>query len=389
MSVALALGLPGSVLAQGLSAPQMEALALWAPSGQREAGLRAQWEWETNAQDGSNQSWVRQARLRVDAQARQGQGTGLRLGEVWLQGEAVGAGAPRAGGSWQWRLGRQVWAWALTDTVSPGDLVNPRDATDPTRPVHRALWGGTVRWQSGAAELEALLARSEAAPLPHGAWAMPLPPGLVWAQPASPGGLLALRARWRTAEGAEWRWVAAHGPSVAPVLSATPNGLQAWQPRQHSLVLQALRPLDGQSFIRAELARFWKGANGESGGAAFTQWVLSVDREWAWGEGSVYGLLQWQDSRGERSSLGPDLRRALDGQWLGRLQWRGDDGRQLQLEAVGRRGESLLRIAWIQSWAGQWETEAGWQAVEGRSGQFWHAWAVNDGAYVRLRWRGA
>ena len=182
----------------------------------------------------------------------------------------------------------------------------------------------------------------------------------------------------------EWSALAYRGHSHAPQFALQGQQLQARHERLSAFSLGHLRPLDGRSLLRAELGHF----RGERGNR-FTQAVLSVDREWATDEGSIYLLLQAQRSRGAKPELGIDLRRALDGQWLARLQHRSDTGRQLQAEFVGGGGQGgLLRLGWSLPLSGAIELELGAQSLWGRSPGFWANWAGNDRVFARVRWVG-
>lgn len=340
-------------------------------AGAQAEGLRH--ELLLQAQSGAQAAWAQTrwegqgARLELEAQAREGEGRELRLGEAWWQQGAL-------------RLGRQRLAWGLTDTVSPSDLLNPRDWRDLSRPVKRPLWAAS--WQRGS--WQAVLARAEPARLARGAWAFPLPPGLQAEQPAAPEsrGQAALRwqARWA---GQEATLLAYRGHSHAPRFELQGPRLSARHERLTAVAASWLRPLDGRSLLRAELGRFW-GAQS----APFTQWVLSVDREWSLGEGSVYALLQTQRSHGAEPALGLDLRRALDRHGLMRLQYRHDEGWQLQLEAVLRRDSHFTRLSASRPLGGALELEAGAQFIGGRAGGFWANWRGQDRWFLRLRWVG-
>ncbi|MBB5204942.1 hypothetical protein HNQ51_002261 [Inhella inkyongensis] len=316
------------------------------------------------------------ARAEAELSWRESQGHELRLGEAWLQTDTA-LGTLRAG--------RQRFQWGLTDTVSPGDLINPRDWRDLTRPRKRPLAALSLQHASG---LQAVLARADHAELPNGAWAFPLPPGLSLERPATPDAKAQAALRWQGRMGdQEWSALAYRGHSHAPQFALAGHQLVARHERLSAFSLGHLRPLDGSSLLRAELGHF-RGEHGQR----FTQAVLSVDREWATDEGSIYLLLQTQRSRGAQPAVGLDLRRALDGQWLARLQHRSDSGRQVQAEFVGGSGQGgrtgLLRLGWSQPLSGALELELGAQALWGRGAAFWAPWARNDRLFARLRWVG-
>lgn len=343
-------------------------------AGAQAQGLRQ--ELLLHVQHGAHAVWAQTrwegqgARLELEAQARQGEGRELRLGEAWWQQGRV-------------RLGRQRFAWGLTDTVSPSDLLNPRDWRELSRPAKRPLWAAS--WQQDG--LQGVLARAEPARLAQGAWAFPLPSGLRAEQPVAPDSRAQAALRWQGRWGEqEISLLAYRGHSHAPRFELQGARVTAQHERLTALAASWLRPLDGRSLLRTELGRFWGQRS-----APFTQWVLSLDREWSLGEGSVYALLQTQRSVGAAPALGVDLRRALDRHALARLQYRHDAGWQLQLEAVLRSDSRFTRLSACRPLGGALELEAGAQLRGGRAGgpsAFWANGSDPHRLFLRLRWLG-
>ncbi|MDT8997905.1 hypothetical protein RQP53_01295 [Paucibacter sp. APW11] len=337
-------------------------------------------------------------RLRLQAEARHSDaGDQASVGEAYLAHQQ---------GRWSWRLGRQRFEWAITDTVSPSDLLNARDWRDLSRPQKLARTAFSLRQDSGDSSLEWVLApRAAPSELPAGVWAQPLPPGLSQA-PVDAG-----NSRWTTAlrwsarlDEQEFSLVAFHGQSYAPMasLAAAADG-RGWllQPRQDgmdALSLGLTRPLWSGSLLRAEAALL-----NHQRSQRFAQWVISIDHErfapFA-ADDSLYLLLQLQGERliGERRDAPAgwwDFRRVFANSLMTRLQYKpGEQSRwQWALEANwrprqgGTASEHFARMSLTRQLGEGLQLELSATSIGGPPASFWGSYARQDRLSLALQWR--
>ena len=334
-------------------------------------------------------------RAQFEAQAQHDEsGSRLQWAQAWV-GQELGA--------WSWRLGRQRFDWAVLDTTSPADLINPRDWSDLSRPRKLTRPALSLR-HDGASSLELVLAPpAEAARLPQGVWASPLPEGVrLAAGERSTRWSAALR--WSAREGAqEFSLLGYHGESYAPMARLLPSveGGATLQPSQDALdALCAgwVRPLMAGSLLRAEAAVL-RHRHSQS----LLQWGLSVDHEWLspWRhDDSLYLLLQWQSEQ-EIGNTRPalpgwwDFRRVFARQWLMRLQYRPAEdspwllGLEGSLKPEGGRldAEHFLRLTLRYQWPSGAALELGAQGLHGPRQSFWGGHERRDALSLTLNWR--
>lgn len=111
---------------QALSEARSETRLGLAWRGQDGDEAETRWQQQMSWKQADEQQW----RLELEGLWRARGVQEARLGQAFYR--------HRQGG-WQWTVGRQVHDWSVTDTVSPSDLLNPRDWRDPTRSRKIAL----------------------------------------------------------------------------------------------------------------------------------------------------------------------------------------------------------------------------------------------------------
>lgn len=372
------------LLALALNAHAQTDASLYLASGQHEARLT-----QTFSGNAEALSW----RLAPELWAREHGPTEARLARAELAW---------AGERWQVRGGLLRFEWAATDTVSPADLLNPRDWRDPTRPRKLALPALSLRHDAAGHGWEFVASPGgEATRLPDARFAPPLPAG--WRLDSTHVGHQPQAAlRWSGQQGGtEWSALAYHGRSSAPQagladLNLGPEGvvIHPVQDRLNALAATITRPLGAGSLLRAEAA--WLHQRRFDSRLA---WSVSVDHEFfglAGSDDSLYVLLQTQGSQllrhGEAELPGWwDLRRVLDRRLLTRWQYRpGEDSPwQISLDATlrPRGGDQFLRLAVKRRWSQGAELELGTQRISGQPGSFWGQYRSRDQAYLGLTLR--
>jgi hypothetical protein len=350
---------------------------------------------------GSQQEWIAQPQLKIQHDNGQSVQLSARLErsrhgeqhemqEAWwrLQQDAMDI-----------RLGWQVFNWATTDTVSPGDVFNPRDWRDPTRPRKRAVPALSVQIESEH-QWQAVLGHAQTVSLlPAHAWRQSAPVPLQNAAPryASDATQAALRytSNWR---GTDVNALLYRGHAYAPLaqLGATPAGLPQIEPQHDRLNAVALgftRQVAVGTLLRAEWVTF-KHAQTQS----FTQAAINLDHEWAdilQRQDSLYLLAQYQADRNigaTRPALPGsfDVRRIFDRQWLARLQYkpRGDERWLMMLETSldPQRRQRLSRASVQHRPTDALQLELGWIGVRGDPGSFWGQYGAQSRWFVQASW---
>ncbi|NJM44508.1 MAG: hypothetical protein HC858_12065, partial [Brachymonas sp.] len=303
-------------------------------------------------------------------------------------------------GQWQVTTGLQIFDWSVTDTISPSDLLNPRDWRDVTRPRKQPLPALAIRREGEHGFEWVLSPGGRSAQLPQGAWQQPLPAGLSLADPvyAKSHMQTALRYTHQWA-GTDLSAVAYRGHAYSPTtrLSFDSKGhtyLQPTHDRLDTLSFGATRQIAAGSIARAELARFR-----QQGSASFVQAVLSIDHEFSGmlnKQDSLYALLQWQADRnmGQAPATLPgsyDFRRLFNRQFLTRLQYKPNDSERWQfnleasLDPKGQQG--FMRSSVKHRVNDQLEAEFGWLHLHGSTGSFWGQYAANKRLSFSLNWK--
>lgn len=310
----------------------------------------------------------------------------LALGEAYWRHQGQG---------WQLSVGRQRFDWATTDTVSPSDLINPRDWSDLSRVDKRPLPALSLRLGDDD-RLELVLTPGGQGLLPRGAWADPLPPGLHVRNAERAGPQRALRYTTHAA-GTDWSLVAYHGPSHAPsaLWATTPNPptLQPFHDHTQVLALGLTRPVAEGSLLRLEWAH-----TRQRVGDHFHTLVASVDHEWGLGDDerdTLYLLAQTQHEHitrtGQQMPGWWDFRRVFNHHLMLRLNYQPAHPQAWawSLEATAHPGtrQTYLRLATQRRLSPQWQLELGAIALTGQAGSFWGSHTPARQAFAHLTWR--
>lgn len=293
---------------------------------------------------------------------------------------------------WLVRVGKQVFDWSQTDTISPADLVSPRDWSDITRVRKLAAPAVSVRY-GGETSLEAVwLPRQEPSYLPEGDW-LPLPSGVSMAPPRrSQQQQYALRAagNWRRTD---WSAVLYRGHSIAPALELAPGpSLQPiYRPLRAAAITAAREVADGQ-IARLEIARY------RQPDGSFVQYVASLDKEvgdWLSDGDTLYVIAQYAGGTrraGAVDGLGwPDFRRVLERSVMVKASYdpRSDQRSLLEFTAVWNVEDHgrYAKLAWQRRLADALTIGLAGEVIDGRPGSFWGRYRANDRAMLELSWR--
>lgn len=364
---------------QALSEARSETRLGLAWHGQDGNEAETRWQQQLSWKQAGEQQW----RLELEGLWRARGVQEARLGQAFYR--------HRQGG-WQWTVGRQVYDWSVTDTVSPSDLLNPRDWRDPTRSRKIALPSLSLRYAQAAHHLELVFSPgATASRLPDGVWAPALPAGISLLPVQHAAHQAQLGLRWRgPALGGDTSLVLYRGHSPAPtaVWAQTDTGgpaLQPLQDRLNALALGHVRELGAQSLLRLE----W-GMNRARRSDSFSQWVAGIEQTLNGpGADDWHLLVQWQGEYAVRRCPETpqgwwDFRRLFNHQMLARVQQQTDDSEawRLSLEGSWKPGERqrFIRLEAQRRLNSQLELTLGAVAIAGQPDTFW-------GPYQRLsRW---
>lgn len=296
------------------------------------------------------------------------------------------------------RLGKQIFDWSVTDTVSPADNINPRDWTDilemervsiPSAYLH-------VGYNTYAELVVTPWFTPSKLPVIGSRWERELPPGLVNAEQEVPGrdhGQLSVRAgtSW---EGFDLGAVYYRGYSMSPSFKLHPV----------SFVLAELVPvyrfeevysLSCTRAVREFTVRGEVGAFRQREEDDFIQYVVGIDREWSGllkPVDSLYVLLQYANevvTRQDRplpfSTI--DFRRVLDNAIMAKVTYDFDSEKRwtvkfeaaINLEDGGSFFEPAL--VWRKHHV---EWELGIDILSGGEGSFFGGYGENDRVYTKI-----
>jgi hypothetical protein len=298
---------------------------------------------------------------------------------------------------WQVRAGKQVFDWSATDTISPADLINPRDWSDITRVRKLAVPALSVRYGYQTSVEWLWLPRQQVSYLPAGAW---LPPSvsalLQGAQQRAREGQQGVRlnGNWRQTD---WSLVCYRGHSTAPDLALTAGAqgpaLQAFYQGLHAQALTLARQVSDKNMMRMEVAHY-KQANGVN----FVQYVLGGDQEFGdllHDGDALYALLQYADSTQHgtlRNALGwPDFRRVLERNVQVKLSYDPQSDRRQLVELTGTTNrimhDSYWQLSYQRRLASGLSVTAGLGIASGPDGSFWGQYRDQRRATLQWNWR--
>ncbi|NTW36449.1 MAG: hypothetical protein HGB17_10010 [Syntrophobacteraceae bacterium] len=296
------------------------------------------------------------------------------------------------------RVGKQIFDWSVTDTVSPSDNISPRDWTDVLEServgvpaVHLHLGYSTfadlvfVPWFTPSK-----------LPVLGGRWERDLPPVLVSAEQEILGrdhSQFAARAG-TTWEGFDLGIVYYRGYANSPSFKLEPVSLVKARLvpvyRLEEVYAFSVSRAVGSYTLRSEVGHF-----NQRGDDDFVQVVAGIDREWSGvlrPVDSFYALLQYADEAVTRhESPVPletiDFRRVLNKSVMLKTHYTFDSERQwtLQLEAALNLddGGSFIEPALVWRKRNiEWET--GIDILSGNRTTFFGGYGRNDRVYTRI-----
>ncbi|MFA5029918.1 MAG: hypothetical protein WC518_04285 [Patescibacteria group bacterium] len=309
----------------------------------------------------------------------------------------VGARELYAETSWKWlrlRLGKQVFDWSVTDTVSPNDNICPRDLTD------------VIDWERmGVPAVDIRLGYDKYLELVYVPWFTPsrlpaserwgqaLPNNLELGEPENGHGQLALRAGC-TIKG--WDL----GASFYDGLSYTPS-FELKLPKQiiptyreeQVIAISLATEISSGYNLRAE-AGYFRQKNADD----FLQCVVGVDHEWNKPfrkTDSLSVLLQYAfevETRKETPDLfrAKDFRRGLDGALLYRIKYTPNDTGRWSVELSGslnlEHGDAYFEpsLTWRKD---DFEVKAGLGVPLGEKDTFMGQYRENPRCFAETAWK--
>lgn len=293
---------------------------------------------------------------------------------------------------WQVRVGKQIFDWSQTDTISPADLVSPRDWSDITRVRKLAAPAVSVRY-GGQTSLEVVwLPRQQPSYLPKGEWLPSAAAALMAPPQRSDGDQYALRATGNWMQ-TDWSAVLYHGHSIAPTLELKPGpSLQPFYPPLRAAAVTMAREVADGQIARLEIARY------QQPDGSFIQYVASLDKEyadWLRSGDTLYVIAQYAGgSHSERAldSLGwPDFRRVLERSVMFKASYdrRSDQRSVVELTAVWNTHDhdSYLKLAWRSRLGDALTLNLAGEAIQGQPDSFWGRYRANDRATLELAWK--
>ncbi|PIT93502.1 hypothetical protein COU00_04045 [Candidatus Falkowbacteria bacterium CG10_big_fil_rev_8_21_14_0_10_43_11] len=290
------------------------------------------------------------------------------------------------------RVGKQIFDWSTTDTISPSDNINPRDWVDVAEwerigvPAIDLRYGDATFWEF------VYIPWSTPSKLPAGRWEYDLPPGLVSGGidgPENDYDQFALRAGTNVSG---WDLGASyyHGYSYNPSVSfQPPNAINTEYIREDVVAVSAVGEIGGGVMLRAEAGYFNQHGNND-----FVQFVIGADRFWNdvfRTTDELYLLVQYTDEV-ETKNDNPaafriyDFRRAFRRSFMARAQYSFDDTRQWTLKLEGSYNceddDSYIQPS-VAFRRNNLEIEAGIGFASGPKNTFWGEWRENDRIFIQ------
>lgn len=298
------------------------------------------------------------------------------------------------GDAWQVRAGRQLFDWSQTDTISPADMLNPRDWSDITRIRKLPVTALSARYGNRASIEAVWIPHQQQSTLPARDW---LPPPVAAmlspAQDHATGSQSGLRVagNWKQAD-LSVVWFRGH--SVAPHvrLSDGPSLRASYLPLQ-AFALTMAKQIGAANVVRAEVARYR-----QQGAPGYLRYVMSLDQEWAdvLSDGdTLYGILQYAGSTQPDSAVNalgwPDFNRVLERSAMFKLNYDlgSDQRRVLELSGVynTQRHDSLWQASWQQRVGNAMTVTIAGLAMRGKDDSFWGRVRGNRRVSLAVGWR--
>ena len=384
----------------GACAEQQGSIELWqayAPRAATHSQAELRWtpQWSGAPADGWR--WLLAPELAASTPALQQGAAPWRDGDapaaLRLQQAYIGYRAEQ----WQLRVGKQVFDWSQTDTISPADLLNARDWSDITRVRKLGVPALSLRYGNQTSVEWVWIPSPSVSMLPAGPWLPGAVASLLSPQQQRPdGGETALRlvGNWQQTD-LSLIWYRGHSKAPDLALHAAPQGaaLQAYYPDLQAQVLTLARQVGAQNIARLELARYR-----QSGGVDFLEYVASIDQELsgvANDADTLYFLLQAADSNDRasaRNALGwPDFRRVLERNVQFKASYDPHSNRHQLFELTGtwNRGahDRYWQLSYQRRLGEHLSATLGLAVASGRADTFWGAYRDTNRVYLNWVWR--
>lgn len=383
--LALLAGLP-PLAAQ--AAEQHGEIILWQAAA-RGMPSELRWTHEISSEPGGGTEW----KVEPELSLRDGQD-----GPAWWNngGRAPAASLRRAyvglrGADWQFRLGKQLFDWSQTDTISPADLLNPRDWSDITRVRKLAAPAASLRY-GGQTSVEAVwMPRQQPSYLPSDAWLPAAARGLPPPERAGGGAFgLRLAGNWMQTD---WSAVLYRGHSTSPALAVEPGPRLRpyFQPMRAAAFTMARQA--GDSHVgRLEVARY------QQANRSFIQYVASIDLEhgdWLRSGDTLYMIVQYAGSTQRADAVDrlgwPDFRRVLEQSVMFKASYDRDSSQRSVTELSGvwntRTHDSYWRASWQQRIGQSVNVTLAGIAMRGRAPTFWGGYRGNNRITLEVGWK--
>lgn len=388
-SIGLLLACAASLAA---AAEQHGELSIWQAAA---PGMPAEWRWTHEASGTLSDGLAWQ--LVPQLQLRQQQASG---GSAWWNNgdHPPAASLQRAylaylTGDWQLRAGKQIFDWSQTDTISPADLLNPRDWSDLTRVRKLAAPAVSVRYGSQTSVEAVWLPRQQASYLPQAGWMPEAAAALLAPRQQAGGGDQAgvrVAGNWMQTD---WSAVVYRGHSIAPSLALAPGpSLQPYYQPLRAVAMTLARQVNDSQIARVEVARY-RQPNGN-----FIQYVASLDKEsgdWLHDGDTLYTIVQYAGSTQRANAVDalgwPDFRRVLEHSLMFKASYdrHSDQRRVWELSGVWntQAHDSYWRMSWQERVGDAVTVTVAGTSMHGQAHSFWGRYAGNDQVTLQVSWR--
>lgn len=236
------------------------------------------------------------------------------------------------------RLGKQIFEWGMTDTVSPGDNLNPRDFLDFVRARDKVgIPSLSLKYGNDTFIEGVYVPWLTPSKLPTGnqRWSRDLPSGIIAGQPENQSDYKPQYAAriGSNFSGYDFGASVYNGYSYSPFYELKPTSpstarLAAVYNRQSVYAVALAKSLDTY-VIRSEIGYF-----DQKNASDFVQYVVGVDREWVgifFEDDTFYALVQYADSTvtNQVPTLPDtfDLRRVLDNCLMAKIKYSPTDSK--------------------------------------------------------------
>jgi hypothetical protein len=295
-------------------------------------------------------------------------------------------------------VGKQIFDWSVTDTVSPSDNLSPRDWTDLIEWERIGIPAINIKVGQDH-YLQAVYVpffTPSKLPLINERWIPESSPSLITPEdlPDKTRGQFAVRTG-TTAHSIDFALTYFNGFSFSPALFVAPagNGNLGTESEyfNEQVVSASISTVIENTAMRAEIGYFDQ--NGEED---FFQYVIGADREWSniiSPPDSFYALVQYVNAvkTGGVSLSNPELtdfRQVFNNSIMSRLKYTFPGGRwAIKLEGALDLGrfDSYVEPAVVLT-LNSFEIEAGISIISGEEGTFWGSFDKNDRLFLTTKY---